>query len=173
MNIAPVMTALRRVPDLRQVLVHTGGTMTLECRTSSLWMPQPDHFLGVGLGTHAEQTARVILRLEPVLAAELANLLLRFLSLMMCADAVLTDSGLAQEETTVLGVPCFTLRANTERPITVERGASTVLRVGQAVLKRLIVSLDWRQPAHPVEPEASDGQAAERVRTVIMSRIAA
>ncbi|MBI4568669.1 MAG: UDP-N-acetylglucosamine 2-epimerase (non-hydrolyzing), partial [Planctomycetes bacterium] len=52
---------------------------------------------------------------------------LDFLSLMVRARVVLTDSGGIQEETTALGVPCLTLRDNTERPITVERGTSTLV----------------------------------------------
>ena len=50
---------------------------------------------------------------------------LDFLALQARADLVLTDSGGIQEETTFLGVPCLTLRANTERPVTVEIGIST------------------------------------------------
>ena len=52
---------------------------------------------------------------------------LNFLSLTEFAAGVLTDSGGVQEETNVLGVACFTLRANTERPVTVERGTNMVL----------------------------------------------
>jgi UDP-N-acetylglucosamine 2-epimerase (non-hydrolysing) len=67
---------------------------------------------------------------------------LAFLSLMMDARLVLTDSGGIQEETTALRVPCLTLRESTERPITVERGTnrvvgtdpSEILRVAEAVL---------------------------------------
>ena len=52
---------------------------------------------------------------------------LDFLSLEADAAAVLTDSGGIQEETTYLGVPCFTLRDNTERPVTVRAGTNTLL----------------------------------------------
>ena len=52
---------------------------------------------------------------------------LEFLNLNMNARLVLTDSGGLQEETTVLGVPCITLRHNTERPITVEEGTNVVV----------------------------------------------
>jgi len=65
---------------------------------------------------------------------------LDFLSLLADARGVLTDSGGIQEETTYLGVPCFTLRANTERPVTVELGTNTLLvyfkNVVQAFEKR-------------------------------------
>jgi UDP-N-acetylglucosamine 2-epimerase (non-hydrolysing) len=55
---------------------------------------------------------------------------LHFLSLQISALAVLTDSGGVQEETTALGVPCFTLRTTTERPVTVSQGTNRVLGVG-------------------------------------------
>src|SRR5207302_6757366 len=50
-----------------------------------------------------------------------------FMSLMRCCAGLLTDSGGVQEETTFLGIPCFTLRENTERPITVTSGTNVVL----------------------------------------------
>ena len=49
---------------------------------------------------------------------------IRFMSLVLGAGAVITDSGGLQEETTYLGIPCFTLRENTERPITIEEGTN-------------------------------------------------
>ena len=52
---------------------------------------------------------------------------LEMLGLMAKAALVLTDSGGMQEETTALGVPCLTLRENTERPITVEQGTNTLV----------------------------------------------
>jgi len=53
---------------------------------------------------------------------------LDFLKLMSCAHAVLTDSGGMQEETTILGVPCLTLRNNTERPVTITEGTNRLVR---------------------------------------------
>jgi UDP-N-acetylglucosamine 2-epimerase (non-hydrolysing) len=94
---------------------------------------------------------------------------LRFLSLLMAARAVVTDSGGIQEETTVLGIPCFTLRATTERPITLELGTNTLLGVGEGALTRLLESLDGSRPGEPVELEGWDGHAAERVRDAITS----
>ena len=95
---------------------------------------------------------------------------LRFLSLLLSADAVLTDSGGIQEETTVLGIPCFTLRANTERPITVQLGTNTVLGVGDSVVESLPRILSGFPLRQPVELERWDGRAAERVRDAILSR---
>jgi UDP-N-acetylglucosamine 2-epimerase (non-hydrolysing) len=95
---------------------------------------------------------------------------LRFLSLLTAADAVLTDSGGLQEETTILGIPCFTLRANTERPITVERGTNTVVGVGQSAIEKLPRLVGTEPVRQPVGLEGWDGRAAERVRDVILSR---
>ena len=96
---------------------------------------------------------------------------LRFLSLLTAADAVLTDSGGIQEETTVLGIPCFTLRANTERPITVERGTNTLVGVGDSAVEKLPALVGGEMIRRPVELEGWDGRAAERVRDVIRARI--
>ncbi len=61
---------------------------------------------------------------------------LEFLSLEADAAAVLTDSGGVQEETTYLGVPCFTLRDNTERPVTIRAGTNTLLGLDPARIAR-------------------------------------
>ena len=62
---------------------------------------------------------------------------LEFLSLEADAGAVLTDSGGVQEETTYLGVPCFTLRDNTERPVTVALGTNTLLGLDPAAIRQV------------------------------------
>ncbi|HEU4945405.1 MAG TPA: UDP-N-acetylglucosamine 2-epimerase (non-hydrolyzing), partial [Solirubrobacterales bacterium] len=62
---------------------------------------------------------------------------LDFLSLLADARAVLTDSGGIQEETTYLGIPCFTLRANTERPITITSGTNTLLGLDPAAIAQI------------------------------------
>ena len=95
---------------------------------------------------------------------------LRFLSLMISASAVVTDSGGIQEETTVLGIPCITLRENTERPITVREGTNTILGVGQAALDRLPELLDVRTPRRATDLEHWDGSAGVRVREALLSR---
>jgi UDP-N-acetylglucosamine 2-epimerase (non-hydrolysing) len=96
---------------------------------------------------------------------------LRFLSLELGAAAVLTDSGGIQEETTVLGIPCFTLRANTERPITVTQGTNRVLGVGADALAELGAALSaGLPPRNPVMPEGWDGRAGERVADALVAR---
>ena len=88
---------------------------------------------------------------------------LDFLKLQSSATIVLTDSGGIQEETTVLKIPCITLRENTERPITAEIGSNQI--VGTDTEKiiaayRNAISGDWREPA---VPPFWDGHAAERI----------
>jgi UDP-N-acetylglucosamine 2-epimerase (non-hydrolysing) len=88
---------------------------------------------------------------------------LEMLGLMAGAALVLTDSGGLQEETTALGVPCLTLRENTERPITVEQGTNTMVgRDRQAILSGVDDILAGRGKRGRV-PEYWDGHAAERI----------
>jgi UDP-N-acetylglucosamine 2-epimerase (non-hydrolysing) len=94
---------------------------------------------------------------------------LDFLSLTADAGAVLTDSGGIQEETTYLGVPCFTLRANTERPVTLTSGTNTLLGLDPAVIARIPALLGERGPAPAEPPPLWDGHAAERIADVILS----
>jgi UDP-N-acetylglucosamine 2-epimerase (non-hydrolysing) len=87
---------------------------------------------------------------------------LEFLGLMASAAGVLTDSGGIQEETTVLGVPCFTLRDRTERPVTVEFGTNTVLGLDPARITE-VPSLLRSVAGRPARiPPLWDGRAAVR-----------
>jgi len=92
-----------------------------------------------------------------------------FLSLEADAGAVLTDSGGVQEETTYLGVPCFTLRANTERPVTVRAGTNTLLGLDPARIAEIPDLLSARGPA-PSPPPGWDGRAAARIASVVAAR---
>jgi UDP-N-acetylglucosamine 2-epimerase (non-hydrolysing) len=88
---------------------------------------------------------------------------LEMLGLMAGAAAVLTDSGGLQEETTALGVPCLTLRENTERPITIEQGTNTMVgRDRDAILRNVDEILAGRGKRGRV-PELWDGSAATRI----------
>lgn len=92
---------------------------------------------------------------------------LDFLSLVKDAAAVLTDSGGIQEETTFLGIPCFTLRDNTERPITCTVGTNTLLGLDPSrivEIPSLLSSGDGR--GHGI-PAGWDGQAAARIVDVL------
>jgi UDP-N-acetylglucosamine 2-epimerase (non-hydrolysing) len=92
---------------------------------------------------------------------------LEMLGLMQSARLVLTDSGGIQEETTALGVPCVTLRENTERPITVEQGTNTV--VGQEPSRILAVVEDILGTGGKAGriPELWDGKAAQRIASAL------
>lgn len=91
---------------------------------------------------------------------------LDFLSLEADAAAVLTDSGGIQEETTWLGVPCFTLRDNTERPVTVRAGTNTLLGLDPGRIAE-IPGLLGSAMATPQRPDFWDGHAAERIVQVL------
>jgi UDP-N-acetylglucosamine 2-epimerase (non-hydrolysing) len=88
-----------------------------------------------------------------------------FLSLQTGAAAVVTDSGGVQEETTVLGIPCFTLRDNTERPVTVTHGTNVVLGLAPERLKDVPELL--RKPRRGVVPPYWDGLAGRRAAFAI------
>jgi UDP-N-acetylglucosamine 2-epimerase (non-hydrolysing) len=92
---------------------------------------------------------------------------LDFLALEMHAALVITDSGGVQEETTYLGVPCLTLRPNTERPITLTEGTNRLVPPGPGALKAAVqeVLATARQPARPLA--GWDGHAAERIVAVL------
>ena len=88
---------------------------------------------------------------------------LEFLHLNMHAKMVLTDSGGLQEETTVLGVPCITLRHNTERPITCEMGTNVLVgNTKEKILAAAKSIMEGNFPAGRI-PEKWDGHAAERI----------
>ena len=92
---------------------------------------------------------------------------LDFLHLEAAARAVITDSGGIQEETTFLGVPCFTLRPNTERPITIHEGTNRLItdisRLPKAVREATTGKADAART-----PQLWDGRAAERIAEVII-----
>jgi UDP-N-acetylglucosamine 2-epimerase (non-hydrolysing) len=92
-----------------------------------------------------------------------------FLSLIAEARAVLTDSGGIQEETTYLGVPCFTLRDNTERPVTLTSGTNALLGLDPSAIARIPALLEERPGPPPPPPPLWDGQAAQRIADVILA----
>jgi UDP-N-acetylglucosamine 2-epimerase (non-hydrolysing) len=93
-----------------------------------------------------------------------------FLSLELGARAVLTDSGGVQEETTVLRVPCFTLRANTERPVTITHGTNTLLGLDPARISEVPTRLE--RPLPEAQPRLWDGRAGGRAAEAILSTFA-
>jgi UDP-N-acetylglucosamine 2-epimerase (non-hydrolysing) len=92
---------------------------------------------------------------------------LDFLGLTADARLVLTDSGGVQEETTALGVPCLTLRDNTERPATVSQGTNRIVGSDpDAILSEARKILSGEAPRGRV-PELWDGRAAARIADVL------
>jgi len=93
---------------------------------------------------------------------------LEFLRLWKDAALVLTDSGGLQEETTALGIPCFTIRENTERPITIEQGTNTLVgTTEQGILKAYERFRSGKKKQGRI-PELWDGRTGERVIRILM-----
>jgi UDP-N-acetylglucosamine 2-epimerase (non-hydrolysing) len=98
---------------------------------------------------------------------------LEMLGLMAGARMVLTDSGGIQEETTALGVPCLTLRENTDRPITIDQGTNTLVGADpEAIIAAATHVLDIGGKAGRV-PEYWDGKTAERIAEHLSAWLAA
>jgi UDP-N-acetylglucosamine 2-epimerase (non-hydrolysing) len=90
---------------------------------------------------------------------------LEFLGLEASARFVLTDSGGVQEETSALGIPCFTLRDTTERPVTVELGTNTLLGLRPERIVEVAELLEQASPGQPIP--LWDGHAGQRAAQVI------
>ena len=102
-------------------------------------------------------------RLEPPLPY------VRFMALVSHAAAVITDSGGIQEETTYLGIPCLTLRENTERPITITQGTNRLVTTA-TLAKELSLALATPKSAR-AKPEFWDGQTAARCVADLRTRL--
>ena len=95
---------------------------------------------------------------------------LDFLELEARARFAMTDSGGVQEETTVLGVPCLTLRPNTERPVTISEGTNRLVGTAPgAIVEAAGTILDEEREVRGRLPELWDGHASERIADVIES----
>jgi UDP-N-acetylglucosamine 2-epimerase (non-hydrolysing) len=88
---------------------------------------------------------------------------IEFMSLIFECALAITDSGGIQEETTYLGIPCLTLRPNTERPITVLQGTNRLCEVGDLAVSVERAVADQRQRPKVSRPDLWDGRTAERV----------
>jgi UDP-N-acetylglucosamine 2-epimerase (non-hydrolysing) len=93
---------------------------------------------------------------------------IEFLSLQMRATAVITDSGGIQEETTYLGVPCLTLRPNTERPITVTAGTNILVGNDRASLTAELGKILEGNPKKGITPPLWDGRAGDRIADILL-----
>ena len=118
---------------------------------------------------HYFQTARDV---PPRSGIYLSNPMgyLDFLCLMDHARLVLTDSGGIQEETTVLGIPCLTLRENTERPVTIQEGTNQLVGLDpERVIAAARRVLHGEYP-RGMRPSLWDGRAGERIVQVLLER---
>ncbi|MBI4994745.1 UDP-N-acetylglucosamine 2-epimerase (non-hydrolyzing) [Candidatus Peregrinibacteria bacterium] len=94
---------------------------------------------------------------------------LDFLKLMTRASVVLTDSGGIQEETTILGVPCLTLRQNTERPVTVSEGTNKIVGASEEKIVKYVSAILKNKSffKYRKQPKLWDGRAAQRIIKII------
>lgn len=106
--------------------------------------------------------ARVRIRLVPPLGY------LDFLCLLSQAKVVLTDSGGVQEETTILGVPCITLREKTERPVTVDHGTNVLVGADPRKIVEEFSRILHDEPQKLPPPPYWDGQAANRIVQILL-----
>ncbi|TAN61930.1 UDP-N-acetylglucosamine 2-epimerase (non-hydrolyzing) [bacterium] len=93
---------------------------------------------------------------------------LDFIKLMSEAKCVLTDSGGIQEETTILRVPCLTLRKNTERPATITQGSNMLLGTDREKILKEVMNVLKGKSTNSGIPELWDGQAAVRIVRILI-----
>ena len=125
--------------------------------------PRTRHNLeGLGLARRFEDMKRLRI-IEPLGYLD-------FLKLMGRAAVVLTDSGGIQEETTVLGVWCLTLRENTERPVTLTNGTNTLVGTDTDKLLSAYSACRSAEMGEPPVPEKWDGRAAERIAKILATQ---
>lgn len=117
----------------------------------------------------ASRIAEIGMDLSPRITLLPPQPYLDFLYLMKDASVVITDSGGLQEETTGLGVPCLTLRENTERPVTIDEGTNTLVRCNDGSLQDAVEMILGGRGKSGRCPALWDGKAAERICEVLVS----
>lgn len=90
-----------------------------------------------------------------------------FIRLIRDSKFVLTDSGGIQEESTFLGVPCLTMRGNTERPVTIEHGTNYLVGRNKAKIQRCVKEILNGNSKRGCIPELWDGKAAKRIANIL------
>jgi UDP-N-acetylglucosamine 2-epimerase (non-hydrolysing) len=96
---------------------------------------------------------------------------LEFMGLQKNAKFIITDSGGVQEESTYFGIPCFTVRDNTERPITVNRGSNILVGSDFTKLFDVIIECGKKEKRRNLLPEKWDGASSERIASIIINNI--
>ncbi|WP_462186976.1 non-hydrolyzing UDP-N-acetylglucosamine 2-epimerase [Frankia sp. CcWB2] len=170
-------------PTLTELGLHPGGYGLVTMHRPAN-VDDPDVLAGL-LGALGEIAVRcpLVFPAHPRTAARLAGMLppgvrllgpvgyLDSLALQAGARLVLTDSGGVQEESTVLGVPCLTLRDSTERPLTVTEGTNRVVGRDRRVVVTAAFDTLERPPA-PRRPALWDGHAARRIARILARVVA-
>ena len=155
------------VDDPAQLAVLLQALGQLSVRLPLLFPIHPRTLAGLRLAGLEPLLARhAIVRLPPLGYLEM-------LGLMQEARLVLTDSGGIQEESTALGVPCLTLRANTERPVTVTDGTNTLAGTDPAAILEMASTILDTGGKRGRIPPLWDGRAATRIAAVIAPWLAA
>lgn len=95
----------------------------------------------------------------------------QFVKLQKGAVLIITDSGGVQEESTYLGVPCFTLRDNTERPVTITQGTNVLVGTDVASLKRNLAEFEKGHIKRGAIPELWDGKSGSRIAKIVSTLI--
>ena len=157
------LLTLHRPVECRYCVIHSSGFLrALEAIAAKLPIVFPVHprtrktIAELGLSDRVESIKDLRL-IEPLGYLD-------FLNLSSGARLVLTDSGGIQEETTALGIPCLTLRENTERPITVEMGTNVIVGTDTTkIIREATAALEKGIRSPPTIPPLWDGKTAERI----------
>lgn len=162
-----VLVTLHRpaLVDDPDALSRTAAALAELSRTASVVFPVHPR---TAARLEANGAARVLDEADVHVVAPVGYL--EFVGLEAEAAFVLTDSGGVQEETSALGVPCFTLRDSTERPVTVELGTNTVLGADPDRIAEIPALL--AEPREPREIPLWDGRAGERAAAVLAEFVA-
>jgi UDP-N-acetylglucosamine 2-epimerase (non-hydrolysing) len=159
-----VLLTLHRPSNVDEVNMLTGIMKVLESIAQSIQVIFPIHPRTKNqLDALNIKASRQIEFIEPLGYLE-------FLTLQNHAKVLITDSGGIQEETTYLGIPCLTLRENTERPITITEGTNVLVgRDMQKLQKEFELILAGREKKGKI-PELWDGKASERIADVLIQQ---
>jgi UDP-N-acetylglucosamine 2-epimerase (non-hydrolysing) len=183
-SLVKMLPAAKARPVLGELGLHKGEYILVTLhRPSNVDDPQPLREILAALETLARER-RVIFPVHPRTRQRIGQLGLQpekvelleplgyldFLALTEAAGLVLTDSGGVQEETTYLGVPCLTLRENTERPVTVEQGTNRLVASQCAAILKAVEEAGQSELGCVSRPALWDGRAAQRIAE-IMGRI--
>lgn len=158
--------------DDREVLSELLSTVALLAERLPVFFPvhprSMERIRGFGLAKHLAESPsdapqRGIIPLAPLSYLD-------FLCLMDHARLLLTDSGGIQEETTILGIPCLTLRDNTERPVTVEHGTNQIVGRNRGKILTAAWSILDRAAGPGRAPELWDGRASQRILEILLEK---